>query len=102
VDRNEKETASPDGEELLRIIVESSTDFAIFVMDSASTVISWNIGAERMTGYAEHEILGRSDDVILAAALSNSSGVSGAGLRGFPADSPLGLRVIWPERAASM
>jgi PAS domain-containing protein len=67
VDRNEKEAASPDGEELLRIIVESSTDFAIFAMDAAGTVISWNIGAERLTGYAEHEILGRSGDVIFTA-----------------------------------
>jgi PAS domain S-box-containing protein len=53
-----------DGSELLRIIVESSTDFAIFAMDSARTVISWNIGAERLTGYAENEIVGRSGDVI--------------------------------------
>ena len=52
------------GSELLRIIVESSTDFAIFAMDSARTVISWNIGAERLTGYAENEIVGRSGDVI--------------------------------------
>jgi PAS domain S-box-containing protein len=30
-------------------------------------VISWNIGAERLMGYAEHEILGRSGDVIFTA-----------------------------------
>ena len=67
MDRNEKQAASPDGEELLRIIVESSTDFAIFAMDAAGTVISWNIGAERLTAYAEHEILGRSGDAIFTA-----------------------------------
>jgi PAS domain S-box-containing protein len=67
VDRNEKEAATPDGEELLRIIVESSTDFAIFAMDESGTVISWNIGAERLTGHAAHEILGRSGDVIFTA-----------------------------------
>lgn len=45
-------------------IIESATDFAIFAMDSNGTVTSWNVGAERLFGYAEGEILARSGDVV--------------------------------------
>ena len=45
-------------------IVESATVFAIFTEDADGLVTSWNVGAERLLGYAEAEILGRSADVI--------------------------------------
>ena len=38
--------------------------FAIFAMDPAGKVITWNIGAERLTGYTEQEIIGQDGDVI--------------------------------------
>ena len=50
--------------ELFGRIVESATDFAIFAMDPNGAVTSWNVGAERLFGYAEGEIIGRSADVI--------------------------------------
>jgi PAS domain S-box-containing protein len=55
---------SPSSDELLRVIVESSTGFAIFSMDPSGTVIAWNRGAERLLGYADEEIIGRDGDVI--------------------------------------
>jgi len=60
------ETRHPavDTEELLRAIVESSVDFAVFAMDLSGKVISWNRGAERMMGYAEAEILGADGRII--------------------------------------
>jgi PAS domain S-box-containing protein len=52
--------------ELFEILVESSTDFAIFTVAPDGTATSWNIGAERVFGYAESEIVGSSADVIYA------------------------------------
>jgi PAS domain S-box-containing protein len=41
-----------------RLLVESVTDYAIFLLDPAGHVLSWNAGAERIKGYAATEILG--------------------------------------------
>ena len=40
-------------------MVESITDYAIFMLDTRGLVASWNRGAERMTGYRVDEIIGR-------------------------------------------
>jgi PAS domain S-box-containing protein len=53
-----------NNEQLFRLIVESSSDFAIFTMDLNGIVTSWNIGAERMFGFTESEIMGRTGDMI--------------------------------------
>src|ERR1700712_116080 len=50
--------------ELFRNIVASATGFAIFSTDPRGMVTSWNIGAERLLGFTESEIMGRSADVI--------------------------------------
>jgi len=42
-----------------RLLVESVSDYAIFLLDTAGRVMSWNAGAERIKGYAAGEILGR-------------------------------------------
>jgi PAS domain S-box-containing protein len=51
-------------EELFELVVESSTDFGIFTMDSGGIITTWNGGAERLFGYSESEVVGRSADVI--------------------------------------
>lgn len=48
-----------DRGELLELVVESATDFAIFTTDPDGIVTSWNIGAERLVGYSEADMLGR-------------------------------------------
>jgi PAS domain S-box-containing protein len=58
------ETAAPGDADLLRLIIESASDFAVFAQDESGRVISWNIGAERLTGYSEQEILGVNGDII--------------------------------------
>src|ERR1700712_392340 len=50
--------------DLLRLIFESATDFAVFAEDASGSVIRWNRGAERLTGYSQDEIIGHSGDVI--------------------------------------
>jgi PAS domain S-box-containing protein len=50
--------------ELFEVIVDSSTDFAIYTVDANGNATSWNVGAERLFGYSEGEILGSSADVV--------------------------------------
>lgn len=49
--------------QLLEQIIESSTDFAIFTVDATGMVTSWNIGAERLFGFTEREMVGSMADV---------------------------------------
>ncbi len=44
---------------LYRLMVESAQDYGIFRLDPDGRVASWNVGAERIKGYAAEEILGR-------------------------------------------
>jgi PAS domain S-box-containing protein len=45
-------------EELFRLLVQSVTDYAIYMLDRHGCVASWNPGAERIKGYASEEIIG--------------------------------------------
>ena len=47
-------------EESFRRLVSAVAEYAIFMLDVHGNVINWNIGAERIKGYAAHEIVGRS------------------------------------------
>jgi two-component system, cell cycle sensor histidine kinase and response regulator CckA len=42
-----------------RLLVESVVDYAIFMLDPAGEVASWNPGAERIYGYKAEEIIGQ-------------------------------------------
>lgn len=42
-----------------RLLVESVTDCAIFMLDPVGNVASWNVGAERIKGYKSEEVIGR-------------------------------------------
>ena len=48
-----------DPADLHRLLVESVTDYAIFLLDERGFVRSWNPGAARLKGYTEHEIVGK-------------------------------------------
>src|SRR4051812_33741127 len=47
-------------EDLYRKSIEDVKDYAIFMTDQDGRVISWNLGAERILGYSEAEILDQS------------------------------------------
>lgn len=45
-------------EERFRLLIQSVTDYAIYMLDPGGHVSSWNPGAERFKGYTASEILG--------------------------------------------
>ena len=54
--------------DLFRLLVESVGDYAIFMLDPAGYVLSWNAGAERIKGYASEDIIGRHFSTFYPAA----------------------------------
>jgi PAS domain S-box-containing protein len=46
-------------EERFRLLIQSVTDYAIYMLDPEGHVASWNAGAERFKGYAADEIIGQ-------------------------------------------
>jgi PAS domain S-box-containing protein len=56
--RKRAEQALRQSEERFRLLVDSVEDYAIVMLDPAGHVMSWNQGAERITGYREEDILG--------------------------------------------
>ena len=45
-------------EEQFRLLVQSVTDYSIFLLDPGGFITSWNLGAQRIKGYLPHEIIG--------------------------------------------
>jgi len=46
-----------------RLLVESVVDYALYIVDPAGRVASWNPGAERIFGYSAEEIIGQHHQV---------------------------------------
>ncbi|MGH9454965.1 MAG: PAS domain S-box protein, partial [Terriglobia bacterium] len=46
-------------QERFQLLVDGVRDYAIFMLDPAGSVGSWNVGAERITGFRAEEVLGR-------------------------------------------
>lgn len=53
-----------ESEERLRLLIESASDYAIFTMSPDSLINSWNAGAEKVFGWTEKEVLGKSGAII--------------------------------------
>jgi PAS domain S-box-containing protein len=51
--------AAAPADQQFRLLVSSVTDYAIYLLDGAGRVTSWNPGAERIKGYRADEIIGR-------------------------------------------
>ena len=58
-DRKQAEAATRHSEENYRLLVEGATGFAIIRLELDGRVSMWNVGAERMLGYRDEEILGQ-------------------------------------------
>ncbi len=56
--RRNAEQALRDSEEHFRSLVASVRDYAIVMLDPHGQIVSWNAGAERITGYDADEVMG--------------------------------------------
>jgi PAS domain S-box-containing protein len=48
-----------ESEQTFRMLVQSVTDYAIYMLDPEGHVANWNAGAERIKGYTSAEVVGR-------------------------------------------
>lgn len=62
--RKETARALAESEERFRLVVESVRDYAIFQLDQAGKIVTWNNGAERLLGWQEQDAVGKSASLI--------------------------------------
>src|ERR1700738_4060711 len=58
--RRSSDSTGSDHEEQFRLLVESLSEYAIYMLDPNGNVQTWNTGAEKMKGYAASEIIGKN------------------------------------------
>ncbi|MGY3611104.1 PAS domain S-box protein [Bradyrhizobium sp. Lot11] len=78
-ERRAAETKLRESEEQFRLLVQSVTDYAIFMLDASGHVASWNAGAQHIKGYAPEEIIGRHFSDFYTEA-DRAAGLPGIGL----------------------
>jgi two-component system, chemotaxis family, CheB/CheR fusion protein len=62
--RHATEVRALQGEERLRLLIDSAIDYAIFTMTPDGVIDFWNVGAQRMFGYTADEIIGQDVGVL--------------------------------------
>ncbi len=56
---HQAEQARRHAEDRFSLVVQSISDYAIYLLDPEGRVTSWNPGAERIKGYKEEEVIGQ-------------------------------------------
>jgi two-component system CheB/CheR fusion protein len=74
--RREAEEKLRAGEARMRLVAESTKDYAIITMDPHGCATSWNLGAQRMFGYTEDEVLGRDLEFLCVPEDRNSGALA--------------------------
>ena len=54
----QKERAKQEASQL-RLLIDGTSEYAIFMLDPAGRIVTWNTGAERLKGYQAREIIGQ-------------------------------------------
>jgi PAS domain S-box-containing protein len=57
----------PPDSDLFRLLVQSLSDYAMFLLAPDGTILTWNLGAERIKQYRADEIIGRHFSVFYPA-----------------------------------
>ncbi len=52
-------TTTLSSDTMYRMLVQSVTDYAIYMLDPYGHVVNWNAGAQRVKGYRAEDIIGR-------------------------------------------
>jgi PAS domain S-box-containing protein len=69
-----------ESERSFELLVDSVTDYAIYMLDPTGHIVSWNSGARRIKGYAATEIIGRHFQCFYSEE-DREAGIPAAGLR---------------------
>ena len=69
-----------ESERSFQLLVESVTDYALYMLDPTGRVISWNSGARRIKGYEAADIIGKNFECFYSEQ-DRAAGVPAAGLR---------------------
>jgi len=77
--QKQREEALKQSEERYRLLVEGAKDYAMILMDAHGRITGWNTGAERIMGWTEGEVLGRTADLIFTPE-DRAGGVPGQDL----------------------
>ncbi len=57
--RQAEKNAGRPSEDQFRLLVQSVTNHVIYLFDTAGVVKTWNVGAQRIKGYAPAEVIGK-------------------------------------------
>lgn len=57
--RKKAEKGLRESRDLVGLLIDNVTDFAIFMIDPDGIILSWNRGAEQIKGYKQQEIIGK-------------------------------------------
>jgi PAS domain S-box-containing protein len=69
-----------ESERSFELLVESVTDYALYMLDPTGRIVSWNSGARRIKGYEAAEIIGKNFQCFYSEQ-DRAAGVPAAGLR---------------------
>lgn len=78
--RAQLEHSPLSNERSFALLVQSVTDYAIYMLDPEGRIVSWNLGAQRIKGYEEAEVLNTHFSRFYTAQ-DQQSGLPQAGLR---------------------
>lgn len=62
--RHQVEAALRESEERFRLFADGARDFAMILFDESARITAWNIGAQRLLGWTESEVVGKTGDFI--------------------------------------